>query len=58
MVDDAILNYTEATGKGGHHRIYTIPYTEAEFKRHIAEIVISKLLKEYPEEAKKAIQQF
>jgi hypothetical protein len=56
MVDDAMLDYTETTGKGGHHRVYTIAYTEAEFKRHIAEIVISKLLKEYPQEAKKALQ--
>jgi len=56
MVDDAMLNYTETTGKGGHHRVYTIAYTEAEFKRRIAELVITKLLKEYPQEAKKALQ--
>ena len=57
MVDDAMLNYAETTGKGGHHRVYTIAYTETEFKRHIAELVISKLLKEYPLEAGKALRQ-
>ncbi len=57
MADDAMLNYTENTGKGGHHRVYTMAYTEAEFKRRIAEIVITKLLKEYPQETKKALQQ-
>ena len=57
MVDDAMLNYTETTGKGGHQRVYTIAYTETEFKRRIAEIVITKLLREYPQEAGKALRQ-
>jgi len=56
-VDDGMLDYTETTGKGGYHRVYTIAYTEAEFKRHIAEIVISKLLKEYQQGTRTAIQQ-
>ena len=57
MVDDGMLDYTETTGKGGHHRVYTIAYTETEFKRRIAELVIIKLLREYPQEAGKALQQ-
>ena len=57
MVDDGMLNYTETTGKGGHHRIYTTAHTETEFKRRIAEIVITKLLREYPQEAEKALRQ-
>ena len=57
MVDDAMLNYTENTGKGGHHRVYTAAYTEAEFKRRVAEITVTKLIREYPQETRKAIQQ-
>ena len=57
MVDDAMLNYTENTGKGGHHRVYIMAYTEDEFKRRVAEIIITNLLKEYPQETKKVIQQ-
>ena len=57
MVDDAMLDYTETTGKGGHQRVYTTAYTETEFKKRIAEIVITKLLREYPQEAKKVLGQ-
>ena len=56
MVDEGLLTYTDTTGKGGHHRIYHMKYGEAEFKQHIAGLVISKLLKEYPQETRKIIQ--
>jgi hypothetical protein len=48
---------TDTTAKGGPHRVYPIKYTETEFKRHIAELVITKLLNEYPQETRKAPQQ-
>ena len=57
MVEERLLTYTEATGKGGHHRVYTIKYGETEFKQHIAGFIIGKLLKEYPQETRKAISE-
>jgi len=57
VVDEGLLNYTETTGKGGHHRVYRIAFTEKEFKAHIAGRMISKLLREYPQETMKAFQQ-
>jgi len=56
MVDDELLTYTLATGKGGHHRVYTIKYDEAAFKQQIAGQVIKKLLKEYPQETRMVLQ--
>jgi len=56
MVDEGLLTYTETTGKGGYQRVYTIKYGETEFKQHIAGLIISKLLKEYPQETRKALQ--
>jgi len=55
MVDEALLTYTETTGKGGHHRVYTIKYGEKEFKQHIAGLIITKLLKEYPQETRNTL---
>ena len=55
MVNDDLLTYTLATGKGGHHRVYTIKYDEAEFKQQLAVTIISKLLKEYPQETLKVL---
>ena len=56
MVDEALLIYTEITGKGGRHRVYSTKYDETEFKQHIAGLIITKLLKEYPQETRKALQ--
>jgi len=56
MVDEGLLTYTETTGKGGHQRVYCMEYGEAEFRQHVAGIIISKLLREYPLETMKALQ--
>lgn len=50
MVDEGLLTYTETACKGGHHRLYYIKYEEAEFEHHIADQIITKILKEYPQE--------
>jgi len=57
MVDEGLITYTETTGKGGHHRVYAMQYGEAEFKQHIAGLVIGKLLREYPQETRKALRE-
>jgi len=57
MVDEDLITYTEVTGKGGHHRVYTMKYDEAEFKQQIAGLIITKLLREYPQETRNVIYQ-
>src|SRR4030042_4749350 len=57
MVDEGVLNYTETTGKGGHRRIYSAKYNEAEFKEKIAKVGVRNLLRDFPEETRKALQQ-
>lgn len=56
MVDEGVLNYTETTGKGGHRRIYTAKYDEAEFKEYVAKVVLKNLLRDFPEETKRVIK--
>ncbi|MCW4049480.1 MAG: hypothetical protein NWE89_07050 [Candidatus Bathyarchaeota archaeon] len=56
MVYEELLTYTKATGKGGHHRVYYMKYSETEFKQQLVALVIKKLLTEYPEETRKVIQ--
>jgi predicted transcriptional regulator len=55
MADKGVLNYTERTGKGGYHRVYTPRLNESEFKKYVAQTMISSLLKDFPEETKTAI---
>ena len=54
MVEEKVLSFTERTGKGGYHRVYRLEMTDSELKEYLARIVIDKLMKEYPEESKKA----
>ena len=56
MVDEGVLNYIEITGKGGHRRIYSAKYDEAEFKQFVAETVLKNLLRDFPDETTKALQ--
>jgi len=57
MADEGVLNYTERTGKGGYHRVYTPRLNESEFKTYVAQTMIASMLKDFPEETKKAINQ-
>ena len=56
MTDEGILTFTETTGKGGYRRIYMFKYDEAGFKEHIARVVIRNLLRDFPEETRRALK--
>jgi len=57
MVDEALLTYTETMSNGGRQRVYYMKYSETKFKQHIAGLIISKLLEEYPRETRKALSE-
>jgi len=57
MVDEGVLNYTETTGKGGHRRIYSAKYNEAEFKEYVAKVVLKNLLRDFPDETRKVLSE-
>ena len=57
MVDEGVLNYTEITGKGGHRRIYSAKYNEAEFKQYVAKVVLKNLLRDFPDETRKVMSE-
>ena len=56
MAENGVLREDKEPGKGGYHGVYYQKYTESEFKQHIAEYVIRKLLKEFPGETHKIIE--
>ena len=57
MVDEGGLNYTERTGKGGYHRVYTPRLNESEFIQYVAQTMITSLVKDFPEETRTALSQ-
>jgi len=55
MVDQGVLDYRSATGKGGHHRVYFPAMNEREYKKYLLKTVVESLMRDFPEETEEAI---
>ena len=56
MVDEGVLGFRDATGKGGHHRIYITKLDESGYKRYIVKTLLDSAAKDYPKETKEVIK--
>jgi len=56
LVDEGVLDYDERTGKGGYHRVYRPKLDESSFKRYVVQVMVSSLMRDYPEETKEVIK--
>ena len=56
MVDEGVLGYRDATGKGGHHRIYITKLDESGYKKYIVRTLLESVAKDYPMETKEVIK--
>ena len=43
LVDDGLLEWGDATGKGGHHRIYEMKMSRQEFVKAVIDNFVKKL---------------
>ncbi len=57
MVDQGVLDYRSATGKGGHHRIYFPAMDEREYKKYLLKTVVESLMRDFPEETEEALRE-
>ena len=55
MVDQGVLSYRTATGKGGHHRIYYPVMDEKAYKKHILNTIVESLMRDFPDETREAL---
>jgi predicted transcriptional regulator len=58
MVDEGVLGFRDATGKGGHHRIYITKLDESGYKKYIVRTLLESVMKDYPKETKEVLQTF
>jgi hypothetical protein len=58
MKELGVLEGDDRTGKGGHHWIYRAAMNEAAFKRFVAETLLKSLMRDFPVEAKAALDKF
>jgi hypothetical protein len=56
MVDEGVLGFRDATGKGGHHRIYVTKLDESGYKKYIVRTLLESVSKDYPKETEEVIK--
>ncbi len=57
MVDEGVLGFRDATGKGGHHRIYIPELDERGYKKYIVKTLYNSVAKDFPEATKEAMKE-
>ena len=57
MVDQGVLDYRSATGKGGHHRVYFPVMDERGYKKYLLKTVVESLMRDFPEETEEALRE-
>lgn len=57
MCDEGVLKYEEETCKGGTRRKYFTGLDETGFKKHVAKVVLSSLMKDFPAQTREAIRE-
>jgi len=55
MVDQRVLDYTSATGKGGYHRVYYPVMGERGYKKYLLKTAVASLMRDFPEETEEAL---
>ena len=57
MVDQGVLGYRTATGKGGYHRVYYPIMDERGYKKHLLKTIVESLMRDFPGETKEALKE-
>ena len=58
MVDQGVLTWKEATGKGGHHKIYIGKLDETEYIKNILRTVIESMMEDFPKESQDVLKEY
>jgi len=58
MVDQGVLSWKDATGKGGHDRIYITNLDEVEYRKYILRTVVKSMMEDFPEQKKEVLNEF
>jgi predicted transcriptional regulator len=58
MVDQGVLSWRDATGKGGHHRIYQTNLHEKEYRKHVLRTVLKSMMEDFPQQTKEVLREF
>ena len=58
LVDQGVLSYREATGKGGHHKIYYPLMDEKGYRKYLIKTMVESLMRDFPEETREVLEEY
>lgn len=58
MVDEGILGFRDATGKGGHHRVYVAKLDEKGYRKYLLRTAIDSMMRDFPGETLEVIKEY
>ena len=58
LVDQGILGYRDATGKGGYHRIYFPLMDESGCAAYLVKTLIESMMRDFPEETTVVLEEY
>jgi len=57
FVDQGVLGWRDATGKGGHHKIYYPLMDEKGYVKYLVKTMVESLMRDFPEETHKVLEE-
>ena len=58
FVDQGVLGWRDATGKGGHHKIYYPLMDEGGYVKHILKTIVESMRRDFPEEIREVLHEY
>ena len=58
MVDQGVLAYREATGKGGYHKIYYPLMDEKGYVKYLVNTMVESLMRDFPKETREVLNEY
>jgi predicted transcriptional regulator len=58
LVDQGILGYRDATGKGGIHRIYYPLMDESGCATYLVKMMVESMIRDFPDESRVVLEEF
>ena len=58
MEGQGVLGSWDATGKGGHHKVYYPLMDEKGYRKYLLRTVIESMMRNFPEETKEALNEY
>ena len=58
FVDQGVLGWRDATGKGGHHKIYYPLMDEVGFLSYLLKTMVESMMRDFPEQTREVLEEF